>query len=92
MSGKLGSYLLIYAAGLFLFMYFIVILPGRKKNRKVRDMHDSVKVGDEVSTIGGIIGTVTARDESTVTILIDEKNGTTMKVVVQAIQSILTPA
>ena len=92
MSGKLGSYLLIYAAGLFLIMYFIVILPGRKKNKKVRDMHDSVKVGDEVSTIGGIIGTVTARDESTVTILIDEKNGTTMKVVVQAIQSILTPA
>ena len=53
-------------------------------------MHNSVKAGDEVSTIGGIIGIVTERDDTTVTILVDAKTGTTMKVVVQAIQNILT--
>ena len=90
MPDKLGSYLLIYVIGLLLFLFLIVILPGKKKNKQVRAMHDSVKVGDEVSTIGGIIGIVVERDESTVKIVIDEKTGTTMKVVIQAIQSILT--
>lgn len=90
MTGKLGSYLLIYIVGLLLFLFLIVILPGKKKNKQVQAMHNAVKVGDEVSTIGGIIGTVTERDETTVTVLIDEKTGTTMKVVVQAIQAILT--
>lgn len=92
MGGKLSSYLLIYAVGLLLFLFLIVILPGKRKNKQVRAMHDSVKVGDEISTIGGIIGIVTERDDSTVTIEIDAKTGTTMKIVVQAVQAILTPS
>lgn len=90
MPERIGSYLLIYVVGLLLFLFLIVILPGKKKNKQVRAMHDSVKVGDEVSTIGGIIGTVVERDETTVRIVIDDNTGTTMKVVIQAIQSILT--
>lgn len=92
MAGKLGSYLLIYAVGLLIFLFLIVILPGKRKNKQVQAMHNSVKVGDEISTIGGIIGVVTERDDSTVTILIDAKTGTTMKIVVQAVQAILTPS
>lgn len=92
MPGKLGSYLLIYAVGLLIFLYLIVILPGKRKNKQVQAMHNSVKVGDEISTIGGIIGVVTERDDSTVTLLIDAKTGTTIKIVVQAVQAILTSA
>lgn len=92
MTGKLGSYLLIYAVGLLIFLFLIVVLPGKRKNKQVQAMHNAVKLGDEISTIGGIIGTVTERDENTVTILIDAKTGTTMKIVVQAVQSILTPS
>lgn len=92
MGGKLGSYLLIYAVGLLLFLFLIVILPGKRKNKQVQDMHNSVKVGDEISTIGGIIGIVAGRDDSTITIMIDTKTETTMKIVVQAVQAILTPS
>lgn len=92
MTGKLGSYLLIYAVGLLIFLFLIVVLPGKRKNKQVQAMHNAVKLGDEISTIGGIIGIVTERDENTVTILIDAKTGTTMKIVVQAVQSILTPS
>ena len=92
MTGKLGSYLLIYAVGLVIFLYLIVVLPGKKKNKQVQAMHNAVKPGDEISSIGGIIGTVIERDDSTVTVLIDAKTGTTMRIVVQAVQSILTPA
>lgn len=89
---KLGSYLLIYIVGLAIFMFLMVVLPGKRKNKRVREMHDSVKIGDEISTIGGIVGTVVERDANMVKILIDEKTGTTMRIVVQAVQSILTPA
>lgn len=92
MNGKLVSYLLIYAVGLLIFLFLIVVLPGKRKNKQVQAMHNAVKVGDEISTIGGIIGIVTERDDSTVTIEIDAKTGTTMKIVVQAVQTILTPS
>ena len=73
-------------------MYFAVILPGKRKNKKTQQMHDAVKVGDTISTIGGILGTVTERDGDTVTLLIDENTGTTMRIVIYAVQSIVEQA
>ena len=73
-------------------MYFAVILPGKRKNKKTQQMHDAVKVGDTISTIGGILGTVTERDGDTVTLLIDENTGTTMRIVIYAVQSIVEKA
>lgn len=55
-------------------------------------MHDAVKAGDTISTIGGIIGTVTERDGDTVVIRIDEKTGTTMRIVIFAVQSVIEQA
>ena len=73
-------------------MYFAVILPGKRKNKKTQQMHDAVKVGDTISTIGGILGTVTERVGDTVTLLIDENTGTTMRIVIYAVQSIVEQA
>lgn len=86
------EFVLIYSVGLLALMYFAVILPGKRKNKKTQQMHDAVKVGDTISTIGGIIGTVTEREGDTVILLIDEKTGTTMRVVIYAVQSIVEKA
>lgn len=83
---------LAYAFGLFAVLYFAVIMPGKKKNKQTRAMHDSIKVGDKVTTIGGLIGTVSERDGDSVRLLIDEATGTTATFVVFAIQQIITPA
>ena len=83
---------MIYSVGLLALMYFAVILPGKRKNKKTQQMHDAVKVGDTISTIGGILGTVTERDGDTVTLLIDENTGTTMRIVIYAVQSIVEQA
>ena len=83
---------MIYSVGLLALMYFAVILPGKRKNKKTQPMHDAVKVGDTISTIGGILGTVTERDGDTVTLLIDENTGTTMRIVIYAVQSIVEQA
>ena len=44
--------------------YFLLIRPENKRKKQAEQMRSSVKVGDEVTTIGGIIGTVVSvKDE-----------------------------
>ena len=38
--------------------YFVMIRPQKKQEKQIAEMRDSLSVGDEVVTIGGIIGTV----------------------------------
>ncbi len=54
--------ILLYALGMFVLIYVFTVIPGKKKNKQVRAMHDAVKPGDEVVTIGGIVGTVVSRE------------------------------
>ncbi len=84
--------ILAYALALFAVLYFVVIMPGKKKNKEQRAMHDSIKVGDKVNTIGGLIAVVQERDGDTIKLLVDEATGTTETYVVYAIQSVITPA
>lgn len=46
----------------------LIILPQRKRDKKVKDMLAAVKVGDHVRTIGGIYGRIVQLKESTMTI------------------------
>lgn len=39
-------------------MYFLMIRPQRKKEKETRDKVNAMKVGDKVTTIGGVIGKV----------------------------------
>ena len=43
---------------MFAFLYFFMIRPQKKQEKKDAEMRDSLAVGDEVTTIGGIIGKV----------------------------------
>lgn len=84
--------MLLYLLGFLVLLYFTTILPGKRKHKKMQELHDSIAVGDEVSTIGGIIGTVVERSGDVVTIRIDEQAQVNMRVVIYAIQSILSKA
>ena len=48
----------IMIAVLFFFLYFFMIRPQKKQEKKDAEMRDALAVGDEVTTIGGIIGKV----------------------------------
>ena len=39
-------------------MYFVMIRPQRKKQKEEQRMRNSIRVGDEITTIGGICGRV----------------------------------
>ena len=41
-----------------LLMYFMLYRPQKKREREVNDMRSSLKVGDEISTNGGILGKI----------------------------------
>ena len=50
---------------LFIAMYFLMIRPQKKKDKKIQDMRNSLQVGDEIVTIGGICGKIVkTKDES----------------------------
>ena len=51
---------------LFVAFYFLLIRPQQKKEKEVQKMRQSLEVGDEVITIGGIIGRVVSLKEDNV--------------------------
>ena len=50
---------------LFVLMYFFMIRPQKRQQQQDALMRDSLAVGDEVTTIGGIIGKVISIKEET---------------------------
>ena len=53
--------------------YFIILLPMKRKQQKVQEFIDNLKVGDRVITTGGIHGQVTRLGGDTVQLQIAEK-------------------
>ncbi len=40
--------------------YFMLIRPENKRKKQAQEMRNSLAVGDEITTIGGIVGTICA--------------------------------
>ena len=50
------------------FMYFFLIRPENKRKKSEQEMRNSLAVGDNITTIGGITGTICAVKETTIVI------------------------
>lgn len=50
------------------FFYFFLIRPQKKQEKEAANMRNSLEIGDEVVTIGGIIGQIVSIKGETVTI------------------------
>lgn len=48
--------------------YFLMIRPENKRKKAITEMRNSLKVGDDITTIGGITGTICALKENTLVI------------------------
>lgn len=49
-------------------MYFFMIRPENKRKKEAQNLRDSLTVGDNITSIGGITGTICKVDENTVVI------------------------
>ena len=56
-SGQMISQLLIFVV-IIGGMYLLMIRPQQKKKKQEEEMRKSIKIGDEITTIGGIVGRV----------------------------------
>ena len=54
-------FMLVILGGMFFFMY----RSQKKQQKKETEMRNSIEIGDEVTTIGGIVGRVVALKEDT---------------------------
>ena len=48
--------------------YFLLIRPENKKKKEAQNLRDSLAVGDEITTIGGIVGTICHVKENSIVI------------------------
>ena len=63
-----GMSMWIMLALIFVVMWFFMIRPQKKQEKEVREMRDGLAVGDEITTIGGIIGEIISIKEETILI------------------------
>ena len=66
-SASLLSMLLPFVILIAVF-YFLLIRPENKKKKAMAEMRNSLAVGDLITTIGGIVGTICAVKEDTIVI------------------------
>ena len=83
-SGLMTIVMLVAMVAVF---YFLMYRPQKKAEKAAADMRNSLQVGDEVSTIGGIIGKIVSIKEETVTIE-TSRDATKIRFHVSAIKSV----
>ncbi len=71
----------------FVAFYFLMIRPEKKREKAAQEMRAALQVGDEVTTIGGIIGKVISIKEETF-VLETTKERTHIRFLVSAIRSV----
>ena len=69
-SGVPGSPVIwiIYFVVIGAVMYFMLIRPQRKRTKEEKQLRESLQVGDEIVSIGGIYGRIISLKEETVVI------------------------
>lgn len=65
---------LVLMGGLFALMYFFMIRPQQKQEKKRQEMISAIKSGTKVVTIGGLHGEVIAVGEQTVDLRVGESD------------------
>lgn len=54
-----GGMSLIFLVGMFVIMYFFLIRPQVKRQKEHKAMVEALKKGDEIQTMGGLMGKIT---------------------------------
>jgi preprotein translocase subunit YajC len=67
-SGGSSSFFLLFVVAMVGIFYFVLIRPQQRRARSQRALIESVDVGDEIMTIGGIFGTVREIDDESVSL------------------------
>ena len=53
--------------------YFLILLPMKRRQNKIQEFQDSLKVGDKIVTTGGIYGKITRVTDKTLQVEVAER-------------------
>ena len=82
--------MIIVMVALFGGMMFFTSRSQKKKDKEIADMRNSLRVGDEVTTTGGIVGRIVRVKEETV-VLETSRDGTKIRFLKSAIARVDVP-
>ena len=87
-DGGLGSLLMLIVPIALLVVLFVVSSRSqRKKDKEIADMRNNLSVGDEVTTIGGIIGKIVSIKEETC-VIVTSRDNTKIRILKSAISHV----
>lgn len=66
-AGLMDPMFIIMIVAMFAIMYFLMIRPENKRKKKAEEMRNSLSIGDEITTIGGMTGKIVQVTEDTIT-------------------------
>ncbi len=78
---------IIMIVAMFVLLYFFMIRPQKKQEKEVNAMRNSLVVGDEITTIGGIIGKIVSIKEETL-VLETSRDGTKIRILKSAVRNV----
>ncbi|MGN1304872.1 MAG: preprotein translocase subunit YajC [Oscillospiraceae bacterium] len=65
-DAKAQTISMLFSFGLLIVVfYFFLIRPQKKKEKEAKQLRDNLQIGDEVTTIGGIVGIIVRKNEDT---------------------------
>lgn len=70
-GGSAWQVLIVYAVIIGALFYFLMIRPQRTRMRRHQQLVDALDIGDEVTTIGGIFGTIEHMDDESAVLQVE---------------------
>ncbi len=86
-TGLQGITTIIMIVAMVAIFYFFMYRPQKKQEKEAADMRNGLQVGDEITTIGGIIGKVVSIKEETCMIETG-RDGTKIRILKSAVKSV----
>jgi len=85
-NGSMVSSIIMIVAFIAIF-YFLILRPQKKQERQVNEMRNGLQVGDEITTIGGIIGVIVSIKEETC-VIETSRDGTKIRILKSAVKCV----
>ena len=82
-----GGISMVMIVAMFALLYFFMIRPQKKQEKEVNNMRNNLVVGDEITTIGGIIGKIVSIKDETL-VLETSRDGTKIRILKSAVRNV----
>ena len=86
-AGGQGMITIIMIVAMIAVFYFFMYRPQKKQEKATNDMRNNLHVGDEITTIGGIVGKIVSIKEETLLIVTSGSN-TKIRILKTAVRNV----